>query len=256
MTWGQGLYFEKWKKDGVDVPKWLKIYGETHMYPHEALDYESHLYREQHHFPGLVSRHYDRHYETRWGNGGSNWDIIHLSNLIPALSPQYRNGGAELVVVQLTDWSRTDNRILYNNDIYEQTPIPNIDYLMKDRDWESKLVDKMFENEAFYQIKKIKQTLDELGIKWIVISWRDDLGEIIKENFSENYVPFYYKGKEYSGFEICLQDDEYSLEKEFYDGHLNSKGCQLVADSIIKKIESMGGRSLFNYISPKNQNVI
>src|SRR6056300_273539 len=127
FTWGQGLYFEKWKSEGIDISEWKEKYGEIHDYPHEHLDYESHKYRKEHHFPALVAKHFDKDYNVKWGNGGSNWDLIHQANMIPALSPQYRNG-LDLVVVQLTDWTRTDNRLLYKNDIYEQTPIPNIDY--------------------------------------------------------------------------------------------------------------------------------
>jgi lysophospholipase L1-like esterase len=256
FTWGQGLYFEKWRDAGIDVMKWKKSKGDLDIFPHENLDYESHQYRRHYHFPSLVAKHYDRNYDVKWGNGGSNWDLIHQANMIPVLSPQYRNG-LDLVVVQLTDWTRTDNRLLYKNDIYEQTPIPNIDYIQKDRDWEAKLVDKMMIDEQMFQLNKLKEIFEELGLRWIVISWRNDMGNIVKEHFPENYVPFYYKNKEYTGFEVCLQRGTgYTLEDEFLDGHLNIKGCELVADSIIRKIESMGGKSLFTYIKPENKILI
>jgi lysophospholipase L1-like esterase len=116
FTWGQGLYFEKWKSEGINILEWQEKYGEIHDYPHEHLDYESHQYRRKHHFPALVAKHYDKNYDVKWGNGGSNWDLIHQANMIPVLSPQYRNS-VDLVVVQLTDWTRNDNRILYKNDL-------------------------------------------------------------------------------------------------------------------------------------------
>ena len=247
FTWGQGLYFEKWRDAGIDVMKWKETYGELDKYPHENLDYESHQYRKENHFPALVAKHYNKNYDIKWGNGGSNWDIIHQINALPILSPQFRNG-LDLVVIQLTDWTRNDNRILYHNDLYEQA-VPNMRYLMKEDGWEDKLINEMMQDEALYQVQKMKELLDELGKKWIVISWRDDMGKLIKEHFPENYVPFYYNDKEYSAFEICLERGTgCALEDEFLDGHLNSKGCRLVADSIIKKIESMGGKSLFTYI--------
>jgi lysophospholipase L1-like esterase len=247
-TWGQGLYFEKWKNDGYNVKQWLNVFGETDEYPHENLDYESDCFRKEKHFPALVAKHYDRCYNVKWGNGGSNWDVIHQLNMLPVLSPQFRNG-LDLVVIQLTDWTRNDNRVLYKKDLYEQA-IPELKYVMNEEGWENKLVDKMMKDEALFQVQKIKEILDNLGKKWIVISWRDDMGQMIKENFPENYVPFYFEGKEYSAFEICLQDRRYSLEEDFNDGHLNTKGCELVAENIIKKIESMGGHSLFNSIKP------
>lgn len=248
FTWGQGLYFEKWKSEGINVKQWKEKYGELDVYPHENLDYESHQYRKQHHFPALVAKYYDRNYDVKWGNGGSNWDIIHQINALPVLSPQFRNG-IDLVVIQLTDWTRNDNRILYHHDLYDQA-IPNMRYLMKEDGWEDKLIDEMMKNEALFQVQKMKELLDELDKKWIVISWREDIGSLVKEHFSENHVPFYYKDKEYSGFDVCLERETgYNLLDEFEDGHLNSKGCQLVADSIIKKIESMGDKSIFRYIN-------
>lgn len=255
FTWGQGLYFEKWKSEGIDISKWKEKYGEIHDYPHEHLDYESHKYRKEHHFPNLVAKHFDKDYNVKWGNGGSNWDLIHQANMIPALSPQYRNG-LDLVVVQLTDWTRTDNRLLYKNDIYEQTPIPNIDYIQRDREWENKLVDKMMIDEQMFQLNKLKEIFEDLDLKWIVISWMDDMGDIIKEHFKENYVPFIYKGKEYCSFDACLGNEEYSLERDFNDNHLNSKGCRLVADSIIRKIESIGDEITFINIKPENKILI
>jgi lysophospholipase L1-like esterase len=248
FTWGQGLYFEKWKSEGINVIKWKKKYGDVDSFPHENLDYNSDCFRKENHFPALVAKHYDRCYNVKWGNGGSNWDVIHQINAIPTLSPQFRNG-LDLVVIQLTDWTRNDNRVLYENDLYEQA-IPNMRYLMKKKGWEDELITEMMKNEALYQVQKMKELLDELGKKWIVISWRNDMGEIIKEQFPENYVPFYYQGEEHSAFEICLERGSgYTLEDEFNDGHLNTKGCQLVADSIIKKIETLGGKSIFRYIN-------
>ena len=245
FTWGQGLYFEKWQSEGIDVMEWP-----FHEYPHEQLDYESHKYRKEHHFPALVAKHFDKDYNIKWGNGGSNWDIIHQANMIPALSPQYKYG-IDLVVVQLTDWARDDNRIIYKDDLNKKNSIPNINYLQKHENWENKLFDEMMIDEQMFQLNKLKEIFKKLGLRWIVISWLDDMGNIIKENFKKNYIPFYHKGKEYSSFQLCVRHNEYSLYREFKDDHLNSNGCRLIADSIIKKIESMGGSSLFTNIKPK-----
>jgi len=247
FTWGQGLYFEKWEADRIDVFDWKSKYGDADDNPHENLDYNSDLYRKQNHFPALVAKHYNRCYNIKWGNGGSNWDIIHQLNALPVLAPQFRNG-LDLIVIQLTDWTRDDNRILYNNDIYEQTAIPNINYLQRDKHWKESLINKMMLNEMEYQLKKIKEICNILDKKWLCISWRDDMGKLLKEKYNENYVPFYYDNKNYFGFEIALHSNEYSLNK-FQDGHLNTAGCKLVADSIIKKIERIGGTKLFNYIN-------
>jgi lysophospholipase L1-like esterase len=253
FTWGQGLYFEKWEADGIDVLKWKSAFGDLSYYPHELLGYDSDVYRKSNHFPALVAKHYDRSYNVKWGNGGSNWDIIHQLNLLESLSPQY-NKGVDLIVIQLTDFYRNNNRVLHGNDIYKRTSMPDRDYLEHKDNLETQIVEKMITDVPEYQLRKIKEICDIIGKKWICISWRGDMGKILKNKYKENYVPFFYKDKEYEGFEIALMDDSYSLE-EFNDGHFNSKGCELVADSIIKKIEEIGGRGIFNYL-PFSRNLI
>jgi len=249
FTWGQGLYYEKWKSEGIDVMKWIRANGEVFKLPHENLDYESHQYRRQNHFPSLVAKHYDRNYEVRWGNGGSNWDIIVQTNMIPVLAPQFRDG-LDLVVIQLTAWTRGDNHDFFVKDLHKDAII-NTDFLSRDKNWEDTLVDNLFENEAMYQLKKMKEYLENLNKKWIAFSWFEDVGNLLKEHFPENYVPIYVDGEELSYFDKISQDPKYSLG-EFSDGHFNLLGHQIIADSIIKKIDSMGGRELFRY--PKYPN--
>jgi hypothetical protein len=82
------------------------------------------------------------------------------------------------------------------------------------------------------------------------------MGKLLEKHFPENYIPFYLNDEEHKSFEVCFGDEQYTFEKKYQDEHLNSLGCKLVADSIIKKIDSIGGRDLFNYVSPKYQNII
>jgi lysophospholipase L1-like esterase len=249
FTWGQGLYYEKWKNEGINVHHWLAKNGEVFEFPHEHLDYESHQYRKENHFPSLVAKYYDKNYDVKWGNGGSNWDIIIQSNMIPIFSPQFRDG-LDLVVIQLTDWTRTDNESVFRKNFYKDS-IVDTNLLLINKNWEDELIDDLFEEEALYQLKKIKEHLDYLDKKWIVLSWHEDMGNLIKEYFPDNYVPIYYENKEWSYFDLITRNSKYTL-REFSDSHFNSIGHQIIADSIIRKIESMGGQKLFTY--PKYPN--
>jgi hypothetical protein len=74
------------------------------------------------------------------------------------------------------------------------------------------------------------------------------MGKLLEKHFPENYIPFYLNNEEHKSFEVCFGDERYTFEKKYQDEHLNSLGCKLVADSIIKKIDSIGGKDLFNYI--------
>ena len=234
FTWGQGLYFEKWESDGIDVNEWKGKYGDLSYYPHESLNFQSDSYRRNSNFSSIVAKYYDRFHNSTWGNGGSNWELLQQISMLPIISPN-----TELVVVQLTDWSRNDGKDIFSKELNDKIKFKHTSY--------NEIIDSMVLTEITYQIKKVKELCDSISKKWICISWRDDMGKILKEKYPENYIPFFYKNKEYYGFEVALNDNEYTLHR-FNDGHFNSKGHKLVAESIIKKIEEIGGRNLFNYI--------
>ena len=62
----------------------------------------------------------------------------------------------------------------------------------------------------------------------------------MKKHYPENFIPIYRDGKEYSSFApnvevgLRLSDSIPGLKDE----HLNSKGCKLIADSIVRKLKS------------------
>ena len=62
----------------------------------------------------------------------------------------------------------------------------------------------------------------------------------LKKHYPENFIPIYRDGKEYTSFApnvdegLRLCDSISGVEDE----HLNSKGCKLIADSIVRKLKS------------------
>ena len=74
---------------------------------------------------------------------------------------------------------------------------------------------------------------------WVGLSWQKDVGDLLKKHYPENFIPIYRDGKEYTSFApnvdegLRLCDSISGVEDE----HLNSKGCKVIADSIVKKLK-------------------
>jgi hypothetical protein len=179
FTWGQGLFFEKWASEGSDVKKWFDENGDVDEYPHESIDYESDKYRRENHFPAIVAKHFNKTYTTRWGNGGSNWDIVNILNNVPSLAPQYRNT-IDLFVIQFTDFTRTDHRLIKDSDLINELPFERSKFPLESNYDDNSIIDELLHNELKLQIEMINDVIvNKMGKKWIGISWLDDMGKIL-----------------------------------------------------------------------------
>ena len=62
---------------------------------------------------------------------------------------------------------------------------------------------------------------------------------LLKKHYPENFIPIYRDGKEYTSFApnvdegLRLCDSMPGLQDE----HLNSEGCKVIANSIVKKLK-------------------
>ena len=78
--------------------------------------------------------------------------------------------------------------------------------------------------------------------KWIGFSWREDFGKLLKQYYPDNYIPLTHNNKSYTNFNEILEDDPYlTLGGKYdgiHDGHMNSDGHRVIANSIINKINS------------------
>ena len=106
--------------------------------------------------------------------------------------------------------------------------------------------------------KQIDSILDEVytfgvGIKWFGLSWRNDLGLRLKQNYPNNFIPIYLNDKEYVSLEDTVVDEHSEFNTWHYkdknnlrlsdtidgvkDTHLSSIGHEVVAKSILRKIK-------------------
>lgn len=233
FTWGQGLYYKKWINEGKSLE-----YCAEHFPPkftHENISHSDDEYRRKYHFPNLVSKHYNRSYFSKSSNGGSNKEILTiLQNLNLVCSSE----SIDLVIVQFTEFTRW--MMKYEHDL--EFP----------RDLERDDIDDIFKEICQLQVKKIYNELkSKRNIKhFLFFSWRDDIGSIIKNEYSEHYFPLIYKDKEYDCFaELISKNSELDLcgDISVPDGHFSELGHQVIADSIIKKVDTMN----IDFIRPK-----
>jgi len=224
FTWGQGLYFKKWLKEGNPIK-----YCNQHLPPNfsqENISYSDDEYRRKHHFPNLVAKHYDRSYYSKPKNGGSNYTIYKMA---AEINEYAHKNAVELVVVQFTDYTRNIHDSKYKSKL-------NIDYT-------DKKIDHIFDEIIKKEIKIVYDKLKDNNIKnFLFFSWRSDISNILEKDYNKYYTPLYYNNKKYESFDyLMLENPELQLSQELGidDEHLSELGHRVIADSIIKKIDSM-----------------
>ena len=227
FTWGQGLYFEKWYEDGIGVD-----FINNHLppdYTQELMSYEDDEIRKKYHFPNLVSRELNTQYVTKWGNGGSNYDII---NMLQNVTYQMIPNGIELLVVQFNDFMRDSEYVIESLVKNIGSNEDNFEYIMMEQ------INKI-NNFCNYPKWHYGDSFQKLP--WIGFSWRDDMGRALKKYYPDNYIPLKYNGNEYEGF-IQLYDEDIFLHNSIpncKDEHFNKKGHEIISNSILDKIQSL-----------------
>ena len=225
-TWGSGLQYEYLYDKGWNIDK-LKddLYRNITKDSINPLDYEADEYRKQHSWPNLVAKKLNKPYRVGTTKSATNLkEILNSIKHEKQLCYSSKSNQIDTIVVQFTDWTR-DNFIIEDS------------------------IDKTIE----YHIKQIADACDDIRNdeiisnhsysnsypSWVGLSWRGDLGNVLKDKYSENFIPIYRDGKEYSSFEpsvdvgLRLYDSIVGIE----DRHLNSEGCKVIADSIVRKLE-------------------
>jgi hypothetical protein len=232
FTWGQGLYSKKWIQSGNSIE-----YCNNHLPPtfsHGNISHSDDEYRRKYHFPNLVANHFDRSYYSKPKNGGTNKDISKMATYIFDYA---ENDAVELVVIQFTEFLR------------------NFHYKIPD-EYKNEGIEDWINLECSKQIESIYKTLIGYGIKNILMfSWRGDIGRLLKSQYSENYVPLYYNDNQYMCFGDMLSENselELAGELGINDGHFSELGHRVIADSIIKKIDTMN----IKFIRPREKTLV
>ena len=238
-TWGSGLQYEYLQDKGWSVKELNKVLPVN--YHLENLSYEADEYRKQNNWPNLVSKELDKAFVIgTYTNGGSQLTTIKQS--LEYTHRIARSNSIDTVVIQFTDWLRD-----VNDEEIVHYPGDKTDIITQE----------FIDSTILNQIEQIVHVCN--GIResndpnlrnhkypkspypaWVGLSWQKDVGDVLKKHYPENFIPIYRDGKEYSSFApnvdvgLRLCDSIPGLKDE----HLNSKGCKLIADSIVRKLKS------------------
>jgi lysophospholipase L1-like esterase len=239
-TWGSGLQYEYLYDKGWSVDEINKVLPVNYHLEH--LSYEADQYRKQNNWPNLVAKEMNKAFVIgTYTNGGSNLTTtLHSIEHCHQIS---RTNSITTVVVQFSDWLRD-----VNDDTISRYPGKNLLNVT---------TQEFIDNTILNQIEQVVNVCNSLrgaydhNLKdhkypkspypaWVGLSWQKDVGDVLKKHYPENFIPIYRDGKEYNSFapntdeglRIC------DVLPGVDDTHLSSKGCKVIADSIIRKLKS------------------
>jgi lysophospholipase L1-like esterase len=218
FTWGQGLYLKKWIDEGKSIEYCNR--NLPPIFPQQNISHSDDLYRKKYHFPNLVAEHYNRSYYTKPKNGGTNGDIY---NILKNMYSYVDSSAIDLVVIQFTDFSRSLEREIGEFDLSED-------------------IDSILYSKCKKQIDIVYDTLKKLKIdNFLFFGWRNNVGKLIADNYSKFYIPINYQDFQYHSIESFISNNGMTLGDSLGvdDGHLSELGHQVIANSIIKKVDTM-----------------
>ena len=227
-TWGSGLQYEYLYDKGWSIDKLTddrdRIIKEDSIDP---LDYKADEYRKQHSWPNLVAKKLNKPYKVGTTKSASNLNqILNSIKHEKQLCYSSKSNQIDTIVVQFTDLLRDKVQFIQNST--DET----IEYHIK------QIADACddIRNDEVIKSKSYKTSYPS----WVGLSWTKDLGDILKDKYSENFIPIFFNDEEYVSFDQFQENNNLQLVDVIdglIDGHFNSKGCKVIADSIVRKLE-------------------
>lgn len=223
-TWGAGLEFEYYNKyENWDATK-INLNTPPKVWL-ESCNYKASEHRRKNRFANLVSEQLNVSYEViNQVNGGDHENISWLLNNQPL------QNGCDAVIVQFSQWQRSSIEF-QNNQINDEEHIEQI---------------------IESQIRKCFHTAESKGVRVFGVSWQRDTASILKEKFSDKFIPIYVEGNYYDSLSHTQPNDEFNnwryknpynmrlsdVIPGVYDTHLSSEGHKILADSIVLKLKN------------------
>lgn len=212
-TWGQGLQYIHL----VESKGWTWKQCENIVPPNanmEWLGLDEDEFRKKNSFPYLVAQKLDIPFSVgRFENGGDNQTTYQM---LQSINPFISTNNIFCIIVQFSEPSRS---LAHEYDESLGT----------------------IEEQIKLQVSRIDSYCKKTNIDWLGISWQPEIGEILKSEYSENYVPIMYNEKEFTNFSTRYSELSNMFLKNTYpinDEHFNLDGHKLIAESILNKIYS------------------
>ena len=238
-TWGSGLQYEYLYDKGWSVDEINKVLPVNYHLEH--LSYEADQYRKQNNWPNLVSKELDRAFVIgTYTNGGSQLTTIKKS--VEHTHKIARANSITTVVVQFSDWLRDvndDTISRYPGNLLNVTTQEFIDNTILNQIEQVVNVCNSLRGAYDHNLKDHKYPKSPYPA-WVGLSWQKDVGDVLKKHYPENFIPIYRDGKEYNSFAPNIDEGLRICDvlPGVDDTHLSSKGCKVIADSIIRKLKS------------------
>jgi hypothetical protein len=210
----------------------------------ENLSYEDDIIRRKYHYPNIVAKKFNRPYVTKWGNGGSNDDILNI--LEEGICTQMTEEGIELIVIQFTH--------VFRDDTFKSM-------FTEKKEYSSFL--KFYVQSILERIEVICKniTFDKNGnsknAPYLVMAWHEDISSTIA-NLSEwrdKLIDFNYNGNIYNCIDLLMKNDNLTISDKFKgvdDNHPSRECHQIIADNVIDKIKKSNIR--FTQVHSWNDN--
>lgn len=220
FTWGQGLQIPHWLEQGKSIDEVNELMPPK--VPSETYDYNSDKIRQIHHFPNLVSKYFNKSYVTKFGNGGSNENIISILN---NLGEHMDLSGIDFIVIQFTE--------LFRNPQTQERYYDKINSGVS-----ADVAVRSIVKEVIHQVSENIKNIPS-DFKWFGLSWKPEIGNCLKYEYPDNFIPIHYDKEEFVSFD-SIMENHYNLtlgsKYGVHDLHLTSEGHQIIANSVIKKI--------------------
>lgn len=213
FTWGQGLYFYKWKDEGRKFPDTIGGMYPSHQ---EFITEDDLLYKDELSFSRLVSNQYSLTPIKRNTNGGSNTELVmDMINLL-----DLHNNTIDKVVFQFTTISRYQFRDLNMGNI--ENSVGTFEEIFAERI-----------KNFFYYVDGILSYFSKLyNFEYCYMDWLGDFYSVSPTQF----VTYQIGEAEYTYFDKFL--NKYKIDmmidnKPIIDLHLNKEGQDILSNSII-----------------------
>ena len=256
-TWGQGLYYYS------DLPN-LYNPENIYIYPGHKVTPAQIRFKNTLYYPRLVANHFNTFELVKYSNGGTDdetflffkqcfSEVDNLFGLQPKHSENYTYDEFDYIVIQLSGTFRS--KFYFNIDDIEfscklDTYIMdyNLVKYMKQYNFTIEEIHTQFINQQYQRLKKELLFYESKGIKTKILVWFDDLLDYINNDsfFHNKVVKLYYDNKVIDTIkelqdnydEMKIVTDPYFKNKKFNDYHPSKLLHQIMADGIIKSIES------------------
>ena len=269
FTWGQGLYYYS-NLDTLKEP--LPDHYDKNLVKHAHIKF-----KESVRYPRLVADHFNTFEFVHPENGGSNQGAVHwwkntLTNREPGAwygghhIPQIDYSEVSHVVFQLTQWQR-DNFFMKVDGDAQTHEIPfHCTHQEQYRDKFFKWLDAQqislgtwiqnYIQAGLDNVKSFLQDCEANSVKTLIFTWPSEYLLYIEKDpwLKERFVTFDYKGINYKSIEdlmspsakhsksynpeLTIKWDEESFEVTPKDHHPSLTCHQVMASSIIKRIEN------------------